>query len=219
MTKPAIQWTLFSIVALLMIMPIQSAAGQVGVAGSRNRQGYVSSQIMNLLYLPKIQKEIEIIPEQLEKINKLRTKLNEARRDAYKDASKLPVEVRQKAVQEVYANTQADAMKEMNEILLPHQLNRLKEVVLQYAIKSSFAYTLTQDEIAESIELNEEQIAELSKKELELNREMTKKAQEFYNKMRAENREKLMEVLTEKQRRKLQSLLGEKYDWSPAAKQ
>ncbi|MCE9527221.1 MAG: hypothetical protein K8R36_14335 [Planctomycetales bacterium] len=60
--------------------------------------------------------------------------------------------------------------------------------------------------------ITDAQREELKKKEEKVRGEFMKKYQEFYKKLNDETREELMSVLTPAQRKKLEDLLGAKFD-------
>ena len=103
-------------------------------------------------------------------------------------------------------------------MLLAHQLDRLRQIMLQMKLRSAgygSASALSGEDVSEALGLTEEQKEQLRKKEEEVRADMQEKTQEFYNKLREESRDKLLGVLTEAQRKKLRDLMGDEYEWQP----
>jgi hypothetical protein len=172
------------------------------------------------LYNPQVQKELEVVDYQLEQIKELQSKLQAETREIYAEIAKLPREDQsaeyqeaQKKVQELYKDHNAKLKK----ILLPQQIDRLEQISAQMQLRGGAAYGL-RGALAEKLGLSEQQQTELKEKAAEKNRELYAK----YAELKAEMEKELLdEVLTAKQRKQLDDLIGEPIDlnaWQGAAR-
>jgi hypothetical protein len=174
------------------------------------------AQSLQWLMTPQIQKELEIVPEQKERLDKISRESQAKLAEAYKALNELPVEERQSKYYELLRESYEGTEKQVREVLLPIQIKRLQQIVLQMKLQQlqwGMAAGFTSDELAAELKITDEQREEFQKKEKELREEIQKKTQEFYKKMQEESREKLMEVLTPEQRAKLAALTGPKFEW------
>ena len=107
-----------------------------------------------------------------------------------------------------FEKMRTDAEARLEKILLPHQLERLKQIELQGRLQQGGAAALSGGQLAEALGLTPEQQDQLRQKAEEVQQEMQQKIVQ----LRAEAREKLLEVLTPEQRAKLESMMGDQFD-------
>lgn len=200
------------------------AHGQGAGAPAAYQYANPMGQSLGWMYMPQIQKELEVLPEQRDELDKLRTDVNTKVNELYKSLSEGDPAERQKKYYEASKELGEETEKKVREILLPHQIHRLKQIALQMKLASAgygSAYALTTDEdVAAELEISDEQKTQLRDKEKELQAEIRAKTQEFFKQLNEESREKLMSVLTPAQRQKLDRLIGDKFEWQtqqPAA--
>ena len=175
------------------------------VAQSRFTMGWLRS--------PHVQKELEIVDEQMEQIEKLQSELQSDINDVYAEIRKLPREEQAKKYGEARAKVQElndEAGKKLNKILLPQQIERLEQVSIQMRMRGGAANGL-RGELAEKIGMTEEQQKQLREKAAEKNKELFKKYAELRAEMEAEL---LEEVLSPQQRKQLDDLIGEPVDFT-----
>ncbi len=177
------------------------------------------SQAVYWLGNEQVVKELEIVPDQKEKLAKLRGELQMKISEAYKSINfnDIAPEDRTAKYYEVLNRANEDVAKEVENVLLPHQLKRLKQIMTQMRMAQlgyGGAATLGGDDLASELGITDEQLEALKKKELEVREEMQKKTQEFYKQLQADAREQLLDVLTPAQRKKLTEILGEKFEWN-----
>ncbi|MCC9608225.1 hypothetical protein LOC68_01055 [Blastopirellula sp. JC732] len=175
-----------------------------------------------LLMNPQVREDLEIPEAQFEEIQEIMTSVREKMREVFQGMGNFRdmteeerTEFREK-MQAKMAEVQAEVKADLEEVLLPHQLTRLKQIALQQQVArgggpgggSGAANALTSDKVAELLGLTEEQLAELREKREEV-------AQELREKLLAaqkEAEEKLLSVLTPEQQAKWKELLGEPYE-------
>jgi hypothetical protein len=176
-------------------------------------------QWLGWLSVPQIQTELEILPEQRDQLAQLRSEMMEKINQRYQETATGSAEERQQKYQELSQAFAAEADKKVSDVLLPHQLQRLRQIGLQLKM-SGGAYgaaygggAFDSADVAEALGITAEQQTQMREKQQEIREEVRLKTQEFYRQMQDEAREKLLSVLTPIQRKKLDDLLGPKFEW------
>lgn len=215
---------LLAVALLLCGVSTVRAQGSVqfaqGSAGGDMRWAYASPMGQNLSWLlyPQIQSELDLVPDQKAAIEKIRNEMNTKLQESYKELKDVEPAERQKKYYEMYVKLGAETDKRVEEVLLPHQSKRIRQIGLQMRLANSgygSAAALNSEDIAKELGITPEQIEELKKREVELRQEIQEKTREFYKKLNEESREKLMSVLTSAQRQKLKDLEGDKFELKP----
>jgi len=207
----------------VVVRPQGGAAGQpLVVRGGGQSYGYSSytspwSGSIRWLYMESVKKDLELVEEQTQKINKIRTDLQKEMSEMYKKTSGLSREERMKQYREMNEELAEKIENQIKEVLLPEQLARLKEVALQMKLRSYYGLgqALSGDDLVESLDISERQKKELLKVQQEVQQEIRQKTMEFNNKIRAEAQEKILKVLSKKQRDKLEKMQGDKFEYQP----
>ncbi|MFT5523002.1 MAG: hypothetical protein ACI9HK_000946 [Pirellulaceae bacterium] len=208
---------------------VQQTAGGVaqianlngGFYGSGGTYKYnVPQDPFMMLRLPQFAKEIELVDEQKKKIEELQKDANELRQAAWGEYSKVAhqrngngnVTDFQKLQAEFQKSRQETAKRlqeRLDEILLPHQVARLRELLIQIKIATRGVYAMSDTDIAEALDVSEEQKKELKQKQAEAQR----KLQEEISKLRATYQEEVLkDVLSREQLLKLEKIQGKKYE-------
>src|SRR5262245_52806862 len=181
-------------------------------------QPHPMAQALYWLTSDQMQKELEILPEQKEKLDKLRTEMQTKLSEASKsfDTKSLKLEDHTKYHDAMNAVNE-EAAKKVEEILRPLQTKRLKQILTQQRLQTlgygGGASTLAAADLAKELGITEQQREELKKREEEIRLDIQKKTQEFQKKLQEEAREKFFSVLTPVQRKKLQELEGDRFEW------
>lgn len=106
------------------------------------------------------------------------------------------------------------SQQQMEGLLLPHQLERLRQVALQMQMqKRGAAKTILSPEIAEELGIDKAQQKRIREREKELVKEM----EDRIAKLKEEMKEKLMSELTTEQKAKLGELSGKTFEYKPAS--
>jgi len=231
-----------SVVVALVVLGIGSAVvGQdAGKGGRRPRTGFgmgsmggmggfgASPAMMwgQLLRVEKVQKELELVSEQKDKLKEIAEKAAARMRDSGAVFSKLrdASEEERKAAITEYGNkarAQAEQLKkDLEEVLLPHQIERLKQIALQ--IQGLRA--LQDKEVQDTLGITEEQkekMKSLNDGMMEKFRgmmgrrgdESERQAQrEKMQELRKEYESKTLDVLTADQKEKFEKMKGPKFD-------
>ncbi|GEM_PF-1739907 len=169
----------------------------------------------SLLNLPEVREELEIVDDQFEEISAarnrlekdLKSRINEMITSGF-DPSKA------KDLGETIKEQRAAIDSELQQMLLPSQVERLKQLALHIRMKQAGAVgVLSSKEVMEELEMNEEQLEALKKKAEELKKELDEK----YEVMKKKAQEELLDELKPNQRKKLEALMGANFDYKTPA--
>lgn len=205
----------------------QGRGGQGG--GNRSSRGFVrgGDPTMGLLRVEEVQAELQISPEQEEALMKLSEKARQ--RPEGMDFSK----VRQMSederneffakMREDQAKKSEEAKEQLEEVLLPPQLERLNQISLQ----QRGVQALGDEAVASELDISDEQKEKLAEVREGLRdtmrsriQELMKKAgsegggfdREMFSKVQEELQEEVLGVLTSEQRAKFEEMKGEPFE-------
>jgi hypothetical protein len=160
-----------------------------GMFGGMGMMGGGMGKLM-MLQRADIRKGLELLDDQVAQLEKLRegffTNMREMR-----NASP---EERQAQMKELE--------NQVGDVLLPHQAERLDQLVLQLSLRSGIGRAVQNPELREKLGLTEAQAEQLAKKEGELEAQMRK-----------ELMEKLLATLPSDQQQKIKGLIGEPFEF------
>ncbi len=203
-----------------------------GQAGGATQMRYVSpwSGSMRWLMNPSVQQELEMIDSQVEKVKSIQQDIQKEMQDIqkemsaiYKQSGDISAEERQKKYEEwrqKYYDKNAELAdrteKQLQEVLLPEQRERLKQIDLQMRLRSyySLGQELSNEELAKRLGISERQKEKLLELQQELREEIQRKTREFYARIQEEAEKKMLDALTSAQRRELEGMMGERFEWS-----
>ena len=110
------------------------------------------------------------------------------------------------------AELQRGKQTRLESILLPHQLERLRQVALQVQMKKrGAANTLISEKIAEELGIDVAQKKRIEERQIELKEELAQRMKA----LKKEIRDKLLDELTSEQKRKLEKLSGNDFEYKP----
>lgn len=200
--------------------------GKPGFRGPRGfgfgPMGGPGSNWMMLLRVEKVQKELELVDDQKAKLREIGEKADARRREVFggpQGFQQLSQEERQARFAEMgkkLAALNEETRKAIEEVLLPHQLERLKQISLQ--IRGTQA--LSDPEVAKELGITKEQ----QDKFAQIREEAMKKSGELFtagqrgemrekiDALRKETEEKLLAVLTAEQKEKFEKMKGPKFE-------
>jgi len=161
-----------------------------------------------LLGHPSVIKDLEIVDDQLEQVQAIQAEAAAQITEQMKglrDGSISGEEYTQLVIAQ-----KANREKRISEILLPHQVKRLKQIGFQLQTKGieSFSSNSINKSLADKLGLSKEQLVELKEKAAAVKKRLA----EEYQRMRVEAKEELLGVLTAEQRAKFAELSGAKYE-------
>jgi hypothetical protein len=116
-----------------------------------------------------------------------------------------PEDAAAKQIEELEKEMFADMKKAEEEILLPFQRDRLRQIRLQAALGSGGSQAVVSEAFADLLHLTAEQKKELQKKAIEAEQKLNREIGQLRQKL---HREALEEVLTQSQLRTLDKNLG-----------
>ncbi|MEQ8785573.1 MAG: hypothetical protein RIC55_04710 [Pirellulaceae bacterium] len=203
-------------VAALVALVADSAMAQPGGRGRGGPGGgggfgggFGGGGAMDLLQNQSVQKELELLDDQVAQIREL-SQDNSARdrmRELFGGLRDLPEEERRAKITEAFATMRQEQQKEIDKILLPHQSERLGQIENQMAARRGGG--VIGGQLAEDLGITEQQREEM--------REAAEKAfaemREQQQKLQAEAQEKILAVLTPAQRQKYKQMMGEPFDY------
>jgi|GEM_PF-505221 len=203
-----------------------------GMGAGMGWGGSVSAMYGFLLNTPTVQKELELVDEQKAKLKELQEKTQQAMREMFSGMGNwrdMSEEERKGRMEEMRKKGEARAeetKRAIEEILLPHQIERLKGIALQRMGVGA----LNDKEIQHDLKMTQEQIAKLKS----IGEEAAKQMQEAFagmrdlspeerqarfaemgrkmQEMRKQIETKLMDVLTAEQKESLEKMKGEKLE-------
>ena len=181
-----------------------------------------ASDTFSMLSDPSVRKDLELVDEQMDRIREVNKEFGQRIRDSLGDLSKDGFDPAQASkLKDIIGDIQRQKQEEIDKLLLPHQIDRLKQVALQMQMKSrGTANALSNDKIAEALGLTEEQIKNLKSRSTELQQEIAEKTK----KLQADAKEELIGMLTSEQQQKLKEMMGDDFatnmeDWKSDVKQ
>lgn len=201
-----------------------------GGFGGFGRGGFGGGGLLGLARIEAVQKEIEALDEQVADINKL-VEEQRAQRPGQGDRpqvnfQELSEEERNKLIAEFRERAEKQAAEtnaKLEEILLPNQIKRLKEIALQ----QQGTQALNSPEVAEQLKITDEQKEKLAAANRE-NQEAMQKAfadlrggggqpdfaamGEKMRELRKAADDKLLAVLTDEQKAEFEKLKGEPFE-------
>lgn len=162
-----------------------------------------------------VQKEIELVEEQLDQLQAINKEFSSRIQEQMEliQGSKGNFDIgNAKKFAELIKSLSDEKDARMEEVFLPHQLERLKQISRQTHMKNRGDQVIfSNQEVIDALGLSEEQQQKLKEKAKELKKEMEEEVRE----LKAKARDELLGELTRKQREKLKSMLGNDFEVKP----
>ena len=193
-----------------MVPMINDLALNKPVGWSANRYGGGASPL-GMLAASNVRAELEMVDEQYEDLKRLNSEIQQRaaeqlRRIDLKDTSNLVERIR--AIRE-------QAQDNLNSVLLPHQLARLRQIRMQSLLRRrSLVDILTSDPVKSDLEITDRQSDELRQAEQEIEEELAKEIA----KLREKARDRLLSRLKPGQKAEVEGMIGDAFDFSEPAK-
>ena len=164
----------------------------------------------SMLGNPSVQKDLELVGDQLKEVQDMQAAFAQEMKDQIGDLSKGGISKdRFKDLPALMAKLKAQQREKMESMLLPHQIDRLRQVALQTHMKQAgTAGALASEQVAEALGISEEQIEKMKTRSKEINAKLAKDMEELKEKAK----EELLGELTADQRKKLKEMTGDKYE-------
>ncbi len=196
-----------------------SCAQPPGGGGPRGGPGgpggfFGGGGILGLAQQQEVQQEIELSQDQQAQLQKLsdtiRNEIRDQMQGMFQGMRDLSDEERQAKFAEIrtkFEEINKDAEARLQSVLMPHQLDRLKQIDLQLRIQRGGAAALTEGELADTLGLSESQRDQIREKSQQVQKDL----QEKISQLRVDARNQLLEVLTPDQRAKLEAMMGAEF--------
>lgn len=212
-SQTLIQTIVVSGAALVSIVLAPNASAQFRGGGPG---GLMGNSPLSIINDANVVAELELVDDQVEQLSELQDEMRNVFRDSFSgmrdrfrekdvDREALMEEIREKI------QTEMDGVSEgLNEILLPHQVTRLKELSLQAEVKRGGTQgLLSNPKVKEQLGLTDQQITSIQEKAESVKVDLEKKIEA----LRESAREEVLSVLTSEQQSKIKEMLGDSFEF------
>jgi Spy/CpxP family protein refolding chaperone len=165
------------------------------------------SGLADVLRRQDVRKELELLDDQVQKLEKLGESRRENMKQMFSGMEKTSPEERFQKMRELFQKAQQETEREIGRILLPHQMMRLRQLALQLRLRGGTAAVL--NERAQELGLTAEQKQNLREKAAELDEQVQKK----YAELRKQKQIELLKTLTPAQQAKWKDMVGEPFEF------
>jgi hypothetical protein len=190
----------------------QPGGGRGGFGGGRGGfggpGGFGGGDMAGLLRNESVQKELELLDDQIEELQGLAESQRESFRDAFQGLQDLSREERMAKFREVMEKNREEQEKQIGKVLLPHQMKRLKQIQFQQRTRGGIGRVAGNEGLSNELGITEAQREKLQQKAQEVEEEIRAKLNELREQAQAE----LLSVLTPAQQAKWKELAGEPFE-------
>lgn len=192
----------------------QGGRGQGGQGGGFGRMfGGGAGGSMFLLTNENVQKELDLVDDQVEELKALQEEVQNEMRDMFSGMRDMDPSERESAMEDLRSKMESkmtDFQKRVDEVLLPHQQKRLKQLTVQSQSRGrGIGSGLLSDTVKKELDITSEQEEKM--------REAAEKAQEEYQaelrKLQSKFEDRVLNQLTDDQRKKYKELVGDAFDF------
>lgn len=169
--------------------------------------GFGGGGKLDMLGQDDIRRELEIVDEQAEKLSGIRDEMRNRMREMFTGLRDLPEGERREAfgkMREKMGEIRTEMEAKVDGILLPNQIERLKQITFQSRTGRGGNAGLDNDQVAESLGITDEQKERLKEIAEKVQADLREKIQ----KLQAEAQEEILGVLTPEQREKYKKMAG-----------
>jgi len=170
---------------------------------------------LSLLDNKDVREELELVGDQLDKFRDAQDEMREQIMEKAKSLAGGKLDPSQMGdIAKEIAELKTGSQAKLESMLMPHQLERLKQVALQIQMKNRGAgNTLLSNKIAEALGIDAAQKKRIKEKQKELKKELAQRMED----LKKEIRGKLLDELTSEQKTKLEELSGDDFDYKPTS--
>lgn len=170
----------------------------------------ISGSRFSMLNDSSVQKDLQLVDDQLKQIEEInaefREKMKEKMSGLHGEDGKFQPDLA-KDFTSFINDMQKQQEERISNLLLPHQLDRLKQVSRQTKMSRLGAEQALTKHLAEELGISPEQKSRIQKKSKQLQEDLVKKIAE----LKAKAKEELLQELSKDQRKKLEDLLGDEF--------
>jgi hypothetical protein len=192
--------------AQVLLSPAGGQGNRVVPNWSRGHR--LPSDTIQMLRLPQIADELGLRDEQKDAIGKLAQEMQKQIQEVFRSTDFSGADMG-RIMQEAQRAIRRQSAEKLEELLLPDQLTRLKQIRVQASLKNQGARALLSGELADAIRLSDKQKTQLQQVHAKKQEELQAEIEALQAKYRQDT---LNEVLTKSQLRDLQKLAGEQYE-------
>ena len=201
--------------ALLGAPSLANAQGRGGFGGPGGGFGgpggmFGGGNDAMLLQNDDVRQELGLVDDQVEKLTGIREKMQEEFRSMFTGLRDLSEDERRAKFEELQTkmrDRQTEMQREIDDVLLPHQSKRLKQIGRQMRSRQGGG-GVNSDSVADELKLTDEQKEKLKEKAVEVE----KKLREKMAKLRKEAEDELLSVLTPEQRAEWKDMVGDPFE-------
>ena len=180
---------------IVLEKPVGWTATEYGVEGS----------VLGLLADQNVRAELEMVDDQYEQLKQLNSSIQQRSAEQLK-----AIDFKSADWTQQLSGIRERASNELNSLLLPHQIDRLKQIRMHSQLRRrSFVDIITSDPVKSDLEISEDQTSRLRKAE----KEIEEKLQKEIARLRAEARDKLLGELDSGQKAKVESMFGDVFEF------
>jgi len=167
----------------------------------------LGSDPLSMLNNPSVQKDLALVEDQLAQIRSINEEFSEKIKSAiHSDEGGLKIKDPHEMSQ-IIEDLRKSQQEQIDQVLLPHQQDRLQQVSLQMQLKNSGTAQTLSGQLAEKLGITPEQKQRLQKRSEELQKQIDEKLKQ----LRADAKKQLLDELTSAQRKKLEELIGDEF--------
>lgn len=176
--------------------PIGSTAGQYNAEGTT----------IGMLADENVRRDLEMVDDQYKE---LQTASQAIQKRAGEQLRSLDFSDRENLMEQI-RKMRSSAEEELNSLLLPHQVKRLRQIRFQSQVRrKTLVGILTSDPVMSDLDISDTQADELKDAEKEIREEMEKEIK----KLREKAKNKLLARLKPKQKKEVEEMIGDSYDF------
>jgi hypothetical protein len=186
-----------------LIPLINDIARGMPIGSTASRYGSASSEL-GLLSNPRVREDIEMVDDQYREFQERQRALQQEMADQlrqidFTDTENLPSQIKE---------IRNSAEREMNELLLPHQVKRLRQLRMQSLLqRRDLVQVLTADPIKSDLEITDEQSQELRDYQVQMQEDLQREIAKLQDKARS----RLLSKLNPSQKRQVEEMIGDTF--------
>ena len=176
--------------------------------GSTNQQHGGQASLMGLIGNPRVREDLEIVDEQYKQFLE---RAADAQRQAAEQLRSMDFSDREGLVRQI-KDIQDQTRRELESVLLPHQMDRLRQIRAQSILRRrTFVEAITSEPMRSELDISNRQAEALQQEAEKIEADIAKQVAE----LREKARQKLIKTLDRSQQQKIDELFGDNFDFGP----
>lgn len=174
--------------------------------GSTSKQYQATGSTLGLLADPNVRKDLEMLDEQYESLQKSNAEIQERVAKELRDLDFSDM----KSVTAKIMQIRDHSEQELQGTLLPHQIDRLRQIAAQNHLRRrSLIEIITSEPMKSQLEISDAQSTELRDAEKQMERDLEKQIAE----LRENARKKILSKLKQGQRERVEEIFGDAFEF------